>query len=256
MAGASDPASFRETKHQTPGDIDYRIRLQNYFVTSMGSTFDKLDHFAKYIPRQRLTNFISKYEIFKQILHIQGSVVECGVLFGGGLMTWAQLSAIFEPLNYQRAIVGFDTFSGFSGLSPEDKMGRSEFCNSGGLAIDSYEDLQQAIALYDANRFLSHIPKVKLVRGDATHTIPEFVQSNPHLVVSLLYLDFDLFEPTKVALEHLVPRMPKGAIIAFDELNCPDFPGETAAVLQTVGIRKLRVQRFAFDTLISFAVLE
>ena len=79
---------------------------------------------------------------------------------------------------------------------------------------------------------------------------------NPHTIVSLLYLDFDVYEPTRIALENFIPRMPKGAIIAFDELNAPNWPGETLAVLETVGIRNLRIERFQFDTLISYAVLE
>ena len=51
-------------------------------------------------------------------------------------------------------------------------------------------------------------------------------------------------------------RMPKGAVIAFDELNYENFSGETIAVVPRLGMRNLRIDRFAFDTLISFAVLE
>ena len=53
------------------------------------------------------------------------------------------------------------------------------------------------IRAYDGNRFLGHVPKVQLIRGDAQETIPVFVEENPHVVVSLLFLDFDLYEPTK-----------------------------------------------------------
>ena len=71
-----------------------------------------------------------------------------------------------------------------------------------------------------------------------------------------LYLDFDLYEPTKVAVETFLPRMPKGAILAFDELNQAAWPGETLAVLETVGLRSLRVQRFPFTPALSYAVLD
>jgi len=256
MSTENDPSRFTEPGRKTAADLDYRVRMQEYFDDSIGSVLEKLENFAKYVPRQRLTNFLSKYEIFKRILNVQGSIVECGVLFGGGLMAWAQLSAILEPVNYQRQILGFDTFSGFPELDSEDKPGKSHFCQAGGLNVDSYDDMLKCIELYDTNRFLGHLPKVKLVRGDACSTIPEFLESNPQLVVSLLYLDFDIFEPTKTAIENLVPRMPKGAVIAFDELNYENFPGETTAVLKTVGVRNLRIERFAFDTFVSFAVLD
>ena len=78
---------------------------------------------------------------------------------------------------------------------------------------------------------------------------------NPHLVVSVLFLDFDLYEPTKVALEHFIPRMPKGAIIAFDELDNPIWPGETQALMDTVGINRLRIERLPWDPYIGYAVV-
>ncbi|MFH1617154.1 MAG: TylF/MycF/NovP-related O-methyltransferase [Candidatus Margulisiibacteriota bacterium] len=251
-----DPSMIHESRLGTEKELNYRVALEEYIKNSMGSNVDKMQNFSKYVPRQLLTRFISKYELFKKVLHVQGSIVECGVFLGGGLMTWAQLSAIFEPVNHQRKIIGFDTFSGFEELSEEDKTGKSLFSQKGGLAADSYEDLKKCIKIYDANRFINHIEKVKLVKGDVKVSMPKYLQDNLHTVVSLLYLDFDVFEPTKVAIENLLPRMPKGAIIAFDELNVDGWPGEVLAVLKTIGINNLRIQRFPFDSLLSYAVIE
>ncbi len=92
--------------------------------------------------------------------------------------------------------------------------------------------------------------------GDATTTIPRYVEKNPHLVVSMLYLDFDIFEPTKVALECLLPRIPKGGVIGFDELNQKQWPGETLAVMEQVGLRNLRIHRFPYTPALSYAVVE
>jgi hypothetical protein len=82
------------------------------------------------------------------------------------------------------------------------------------------------------------------------------VAEHPHLVVSLLFLDLDLFEPTKAALEHFLPRMPRGAVIAFDELDNPMWPGETLALHESLGIARLRLRRLEWDPYIAFAVLE
>jgi hypothetical protein len=95
-----------------------------------------------------------------------------------------------------------------------------------------------------------------LIKGDAKETIPHFLKQNPHLVVSLLYLDFDLYDPTRVAIEHFVPRMPKGAVIAFDELDNPIWPGETQALLDTLGIHSLELRRLDWDPYIAFAVVQ
>ena len=95
-----------------------------------------------------------------------------------------------------------------------------------------------------------------LIKGDATETIPKFVADNPRLVVSLLFLDFDLYEPTKVALEYLLPRMPSGAVIAFDELDNPLWPGETTAMLEAHARHRFKLERHEFDPYIGFAVVE
>jgi hypothetical protein len=251
-----DPSRIQEPKLASDAEIDFRINLEKYFNNSVGSTVEKLHNFSKYVPRQKLAKFISRYELFKKVLAVQGSIVECGVYLGGGLMTFAQLSAILEPVNYQRKIIGFDTFSGFAGLSGNDGKKTSEHSKKGGLAVDAYEDLQKCIELYDSNRFVSHIPKVSLIKGDIKKTVPEYIKNNPHTIISLLYLDADVFEPTKVALENFLPRMPKGAIIAFDELNADTWPGETLAVLETIGIKNIHIQRFPNDSMLSFVVLE
>ena len=171
-------------------------------------------------------------------------------------MTWAQLSAIYEPVNHIRRIVGFDTFTGFVSIDAQDRGDSPGYAVEGGLATHAYADVQECIRLYDLNRPIGHIPRVELVVGDAIQTIPAYVQNNPHLVVAMLYLDFDLYEPTKAAIETFLPRMPKGAVLAFDELDQASWPGETLAVLETVGLRNLRVQRFAFASALSFAVLD
>lgn len=45
--------------------------------------------------------------------------------------------------------------------------------------------------------------RLTFVPGDAVKTIPGFVANNRGLRLSLLHLDFDVYEPTKAALEHL-----------------------------------------------------
>lgn len=213
----------------------------------------KIENFPKYVRRQNLTRFLALYEIFKRVLEVKGSIVECGVHRGFGVMSWAKLSAILEPVNLTRRIYGFDTFGGFPAVSDKDRAHSSGAPKAGDLAAADHDEILELAAIHDSTRFLGHIPKVELVKGDATKTIPAFVESHPHLLVSLLFLDFDLYEPTKAALEHFLPRMPKGAIIAFDELDNPLWPGETLAMLEKFRGAPLRLQRLPFDPFIGFA---
>lgn len=241
---------FRTRNEQETGK-----RLAEIFLKCPDNLETKLDEFTKYIRRQRLTRLLSLYEIFKKILHVKGSIVECGVYRGFGIMAWANMSAVLEPTNLTRRIYGFDTFEGFPDVGERDSSGT---CNpeKGGLCSRSYDELMELISAYDSNRFLGHIKKVELVKGDVMHTIPDFISLNQHLVVSLLFLDMDLYEPTKMAIEHFYPRMPKGAIIAFDELDNPIWPGETTALLDTLGVNRLKLERIEFDPYIGFAVVD
>ena len=251
LSKINDNANFGDRQ------FEFFKQLEQYFQNSDDSTIDKLINFPKYTTRQTLTNFLAKYEIYKKIQDVNGSIIECGVSFGGGLLSFAHFSSIFEPINYTRKIIGFDTFSGFPTISKEDKTKTpNRQLKKGGYNTNSFDDLKKCIKIFDSNRFINHIPKIELVKGDVSKTIPKYIKDNPHLVVSLLYLDFDLYEPTKVALRNLVPRMPKGSIIAFDEINSEQWPGETLAVLEELKIRNLEIKRFEFTPLMSYAVLE
>ncbi|MGQ0811181.1 MAG: TylF/MycF/NovP-related O-methyltransferase [Nitrospiraceae bacterium] len=228
--------------------------IEQIFLANPDSVELKLEHFPKYVRRQHLKRFLAMYEVFKLALPVKGSVVECGVYRGFGLMSWAKLSAILEPENLTRRIYGFDSFDGFPAVGAKDQS-PSTNTKTGDLHSNSYDELTQLIHEYDQDRFLGHIPKVELIRGDMCKTIPEFTQTHPHLVVSLLFLDCDLFEPTKAALEGFLPRMPKGSVLVFDELDNPIWPGETLALFETVGIRHLELRRLEWDPYIAYAIL-
>lgn len=217
----------------------------------------RLDNFEKYIRRQSLSRFLARYELFKLQMPIKGCIVECGVHHGGGVMGWAKLSSALEPYELDRRIFGFDTFEGFPSVSDKDVGAVNEQSKVGGLSseYDVHAELMSLIGEYDLSRYLNQFEKVFLVKGDACKTIPRFVQDHPYVLVSMLFLDFDLYEPTKAALEHLLPRMPKGAVLAFDELNNPWWPGETLAALEHFNLYEKSIQRFSFDPNISYIVL-
>ena len=247
----------RDKNSQSSDDLNQFEQTADLFANDPIDLIEKIEAFPKYVSRQALAKFFTKYELFKQILHVNGSIVECGCLHGAGTLAWAKMSTIFESANHTRKVFAFDTFEGFPSVREEDtKTGTFHGLERGGLIGSPEESVRNAVQLYDLNRAISHIEKVKLVKGDIMQSADKFVEENPHLVVALLYLDFDLYEPTKKALEVFVPRMPKGAVIAFDELNAEIFPGETQAVNEVLGLQNLRIQRFPFDSYVSYAVIE
>src|SRR5687767_2404375 len=159
-------ATVREPRNQSAADNAQFEMVERVFTQSAGSIAERIDAFPKFASRQAIGKFLARYEIFKKILGVNGSIVECGVLHGGGLLAYAKLSSLFEPSNHVRKIIGFDTFEGFPSVNDKDAAGTSSHLKVGGLTGSTLDDVARAVALYDANRPLSHIPKVELVKGD------------------------------------------------------------------------------------------
>jgi hypothetical protein len=233
---------------------DRLAEAERYFSESRGSISERLEAFPRFVDRSSLGRFLVKYELVKLMTHVHGSIIECGVHDGGGLFGFANASSLLEPLNHRRRVIGFDTFAGFPSVDERDTTSGYEHAREGAYHGAALEELERGVELFDRDRPLAQVPKIHLVSGDFVESGPEFVRNNPHLIVALLYLDFDLYEPTAKALELFLPLMPAGAVVAFDELHAAEWPGETQALLDRVHLSRLRLERFAF-TSISYAVL-
>ncbi|MCX6248479.1 MAG: class I SAM-dependent methyltransferase [Bacteroidetes bacterium] len=248
-----EKSGFNAKRHSRNDLESYELAV-TAFEASETPVFDKLEAFARFSTKRSIARFLCKHEIFKGIINTNGVIIECGVFNGGGLFTWAQLSNIFEPTNYTRKIVGFDTFEGFNSVSQHD-ANTDKNPGIGDLKGVGIEEFRLSIDKVNKERHLSHIPNIELIKGDFLKTGEEYLKNNKHLLVSLLYLDFDLYEPTKKALDLFLPRMSKGAIVCFDQLNCPNFPGETTAMLESFDLKSYKLNRSNIDPWISWIVL-
>lgn len=188
-----------------------------------------------------LSRLLYLNNLYQQIIEVPGVICEFGVQWGGTLTQLINLRSIYEPFNHSRTIHGFDTFSGFPSVHEVD----GKVYQKGDLATQENheETLDRILELIETFPPLSHIRKYSLIKGDASHTIDQWLADNPHAIISLAIFDMDLYSPTKAVLEKIKPRLTKGSIIAFDELNCKVFPGETVALDEAIGINNLRLRR-------------
>ena len=163
------------------------------------------------------------------------------------------LRGIYEPFNYNRKIIGFDTFGGFPSVDAKD----GQLVKPGDYGVtESYQEyLTQILALHEADSPIPHKRKFELVAGDASETVPRYLRDHPETVVAFAYFDFDIYAPTKACLEAIRPRLTKGAVVAFDELNCPEFPGETLAFDEVFGVANYALRRSPLNPLISYLVV-
>lgn len=232
-----------------------REALERLFASTDLSTFDLFRNFPVATPRYNIARFLAHYEIFKKIVDVPGVIIDLGVFRGASTFTWAKLCEIFCPTDIRKTVIGFDTFTGFPKIGAED--GREDATQDvvtggyyGGASIEA--DLALAQEAMNHDRHLRHKNRIEFIKGDVCETIPRFVaEKGEGLRIALLNLDLDLYEPTRVALEHFVPRMARGGMIIVDEYAVDTFGGESRAVDEYFECRfgkKPRVVKFPWHS--------
>jgi hypothetical protein len=195
-------------------------------------------------------------ELYARILPLPGVVMEFGCWWGANLALFSSLRAVHEPYNYARRVIGFDTFAGYRSISAND--GTAPFITEGAYSVtaDYLHHLESVMSCHEADNPMAQIKKHELVSGDVTKTVPAYFERHPECVVALAYLDMQLYQPTRAALQGLLPHLIRGSVLAIDEMNCPDFPGETQAVKEVLGFRRHRFFRSKFLPDRTYAVIE
>ena len=148
---------------------------------------------------------------------IEGDFVECGVWRGGNSIIAAN---VFRRAAPTRSVWLFDTFAGmtpptaadvnFRGESADAKFRESqkddhnEWCYS---PIEEVKSNFKSAGLLGAN--------VHFIKGDVSKTLANY----DHLPakISVLRLDTDWYESTKIELEVLFPKLSKGGILIIDD---------------------------------------
>lgn len=208
------------------------------------------DHLMVNLGLYQRSSLIAKYfwlnELYEKILMIPGVIMEFGSWYGQALVQLMNLRSIYEPYNYTRKIIGFDTFTGYRNISVKD--GRDELVRKSQYAVPKnyLTYLTELLEYHEKENPLPHLKKYELVPGDAATTIKPYLKRNPETVISLAYFDMQLYKPTRACLTAILPYLIRGSIIAMDELNAKEFPGETLAFAQAVGFAKYPIYRSKF----------
>ena len=202
-----------------------------------------------FADRIMTTGALVRIELFKKAMSIPGAIIECGVYKGNSLMLYYHMSMILEPYAINRSIIGFDTFEGFRSIDPEKDPND---INPDMFSDTSEHYIQNMIDAHDLVRPANRIPRCEIIKGDIVKTVPGFIKTRPDLIVAMLILDTDLYEPTKVALETFLPLMPKGAIVVLDEVAYRNFSGETTALKEIVDLNKIRLKKIPYAPTVGY----
>ncbi len=193
---------------------------------------DAVKMFTILSRRQWLKRFLAHVEMFKLTLDVPGDIAEVGVFRGHGLFTWANLLESYCIGDRTKVVYGFDNWSGFSQLAPEDGAVVKELeKHPGGFSPRAfYDELRSALEIFDADRFIPWKGRVKLIEGNVEETAARFTEENLGVRFSLIHMDCDLYRPTKTALAAFWPRLSRGGVLLLDEYAIKEWPGETRAV--------------------------
>jgi len=245
---------MKEQSTSNRSDNEYKYYdLSKKMIEEMNvDLIDYIDDPFVFVSRQSVAASLAKIELFKKIREIKGSIVECGVYKGNGSMLFYHLSSIYEPYALNRKIISFDSFEGFKKISDKDEKN----IDPNDFSDTNYEVLNSISRINDLNRPISHIQKIEIIEGEASKTIPKYKKEHPELIIALLYLDFDLYEPTKIALKELFELVPNGGIVAFDELNSKKWKGETIAFKEYFSELNIRLQKFYYDPWMSYFIVD
>lgn len=166
------------------------------------------------------------YTDFVLDANIPGTFVECGVARG------AQIGAMQDRLVQRnetgRYVYGFDSFEGIPLASVEDDAqpgilgpkpvaqytDKRQLLTSSGITAHSREEVQALLNYW----FPGKRNNVVLVKGWFQDTLPAYAGVLAKLGgIALLRLDGDLYESTKVSLEHLFPLLRSGGVLIVDD---------------------------------------
>lgn len=253
MKGEMMEKKYSTILSSSNGERNLRKEFKNLFDKTPIAENEILSNLGLFMNRQSLSRILFMHDLYKKIINVHGIVIEFGVRWGQNLALFQNFRGIYEPFNYNRKIVGFDTFEGFPSVSIKD----------GGLKVGDYSVsenyemyLKKILEYHESESPLSHIVKFELVKGDAVQTLKKYLKDNPHTIIAMAYFDFDIYEPTQECLNLIKPHLTKGSIIAFDELNVNDFPGETIAFQEVFGSNNFEIKRSPLSPLQSWVVFK
>lgn len=237
----------------TNQEKELRLSMAKQLRDSPIPDSELLDNLGLYLRRQNLSRILYVHELYKNIIDVHGVIMEFGVRWGQNLALYQSLRGIYEPYNYNRKIVGFDTFEGFIDVDPMD----GEHVKVGDYSVtENYEiQLNQLLDFHETESPVAHIKKHELIKGDASNTIVDYLNRHPETIISLAYFDFDLYKPTRDCLRAIMDHTTKGTIIAFDELNYSAFPGETEALKEVLGLNTYAIKRSPLNPLRSYIII-
>lgn len=212
-------------------------------------------HLPVFLTAPSLARILWLDQVYRSAIDVPGRCLEFGSQWGASLNILLLLKMIHEPWNAGREIVSFSTFAqGFAGVHEAD--GAAVAAGDYAVSQDWRPRLEGLLGAHAQRSPIGAERNYSVIEGDVSQTLPGWLEANPEALISHAHFDMDIYAPTRDALQLVLPRMPLGAVLIFDELNCPSFPGETLAVQEVLGIHRLKLRKSSYQPYSVYCMIE
>lgn len=203
------------------------MKILNYEIRKINKKKNDIIEVNKYEKKlinkclqYSMTNFERMWSLIQSFHHVRqeslvGDFVECGVWKGGNIIL---LKKLIEKFNLKKNIYGFDTFEGmveptFYDVNYNNKSAKKMFDEHKkkdiGFAMCSLDDVKRNI------KKNTKTDNIFLIKGKVENTLKNKKKLPKN--ISILRLDTDFYQSTKIELEILFPRLVKGGVLIVDD---------------------------------------
>lgn len=209
---------------------------KNDFTIFENNVIDKVKDFTMTSP-ERIVSLIRAIE-YIDMNNIEGDIVECGVWKGGSI--GAAMLALIKSNRTDTKIWLYDTFEGMNkptdfdldinGNLASERMKKEDVETSTLWAKAELDIVKENVSNYNYPN-----ENISFIKGIVEETL---LSSKLPDKISLLRLDTDWYESTKIELEVLYPRLVSGGILIIDDYG--HWDGCRRAVDEFFGTMKFK----------------
>lgn len=185
------------------------------------STKDLIYNFPVFVGQVNLARFLFFYDLYKQVINLNGHIADVGTYKGASMLFFAKLIKLFEPYNTTQ-VHGFDWFQGM-------KTGEKDNIVNEGLYVASYENLMNLIEIQDLSD-VSILHNINLITE-----LEDFMRERPYLRFKIVFVDCGIAEVMEKALFYFWPKLVNGGILIMDHFNCETSPSESEILERYIG---------------------
>tara|TARA_Y100000816_G_scaffold265457_1_gene225308 strand:- start:1362 stop:2138 length:777 start_codon:yes stop_codon:yes gene_type:complete len=208
--------SYEIKKIHELNDLTFNSKEKNNF-----------EYYYKLCERESLNvskkRFLSLYQSVNYIYknNISGDFVECGVFRGGSAMMMAYAMQEFDLNNKKnKKLWLYDTFEGMANPSEYDENILNQKAILQLKRIEKEENKKDIWAFSSIDHVDQNIVKTGMAKENIVYVkglVEKTLLEKKPYEISILRLDTDFYESTKIELEILYPLLAKGGILIVDD---------------------------------------